>query len=99
MSANPGVSPEYDWWLNQPSPAEPMAWMNTPAGFVMLYNSLYFLDENMIPPETFEVAPTSLASGMKPRLEAFARDCVANGDMTPTAARMLNRILNGGEKA
>lgn len=27
------------------------------------------------------------------RLQAFGRDCVAQGDMTPAAARMLERII------
>ncbi|MBB0990024.1 hypothetical protein G6009_00780 [Dietzia sp. SLG510A3-30A2] len=30
------------------------------------------------------------------RLRAFATECVEHGDMTPAAARMLNRILDGG---
>lgn len=29
------------------------------------------------------------------RLRAFATECVEHGDMTPAAARMLNRILDG----
>jgi hypothetical protein len=29
------------------------------------------------------------------RIKAFARDCVAQGDMTPDAERMLLRILEG----
>ncbi|MCF3939959.1 hypothetical protein [Gordonia tangerina] len=31
------------------------------------------------------------------QLEAFGRDCVANGDMTPAAGRMLRRIMGGAE--
>lgn len=37
---------------------------------------------------------TVTAAGLHTRLLAFARDCVTHGDMTPSAARMLSRILN-----
>lgn len=36
-------------------------------------------------------------SALEDRLRAFATDCVTNGDMTPTAARMLERILEEHE--
>jgi hypothetical protein len=39
----------------------------------------------------------SAVSGLARQLEAFGRDCVANGDMTPAAERMLRRILGGAE--
>ncbi len=32
------------------------------------------------------------------RVRAFARDCVEHGDMTPAAALMLDRVLDGGEQ-
>lgn len=37
--------------------------------------------------------------GLKARLKAFARDCVTHGDMTPGAARMLDRIADELETA
>lgn len=37
--------------------------------------------------------PADPLSALTRRLEAFSRDCVTHGDMTPAAARMLTRIL------
>ena len=41
------------------------------------------------------VAERDAALASIERLRAFARNCVEHGDMTPMAARMLNRILDG----
>lgn len=37
--------------------------------------------------------PADPSDSLRARLEAFSRDCVTHGDMTPAAARMLTRIL------
>jgi hypothetical protein len=40
-----------------------------------------------------ECLPTCSHGDLIARLQAFARNCVEHGDMTPTAERMLHSIL------
>ena len=35
-----------------------------------------------------------MSDDLRTRLKAFARDCVVMGDMTPSAERQLNHILD-----
>lgn len=62
-------------------------------------------DEPMMPAETVRERleadgrlwrlAVEVGSARVARLRAFATECVEHGDMTPAAARMLNRILDG----
>ena len=61
-------------------------------------------DEPMMPAETLRERLAadgrlwklaySVGLARADRLRSFATECVAHGDMTPAAARMLNRILD-----
>lgn len=45
----------------------------------------------VLPPDcSMTVEPSAFVK----QLRAFARDCVTNGDMTPAAYRMLDRIID-----
>lgn len=47
---------------------------------------------------SIEEADKASRSAIAARLRAFARDCVTHGDMTPSGARMLDRIADEVER-